>query len=92
LLAGINAAIERCEMRPKPLLIWRDRARGLWRNAEDELPGRPQQQSLRTSADAAKAASLSWNAFFRNEVLSIVRVFKTPVQIAGVKMVKPPKE
>ncbi len=45
--------------------------------------------SARAAAMAAKAASLAWNAFYRNEPLSLLRIYKTPVELAGVKRAKP---
>jgi hypothetical protein len=42
-------------------------------------------EKLRTPHETAKAASLAWNAFFHDEPLTQLKVYKTEVVIAGVK-------
>ena len=42
-------------------------------------------EKVRSPVDAAKAASLAWNAFFKGETLQSIRVFKTPIELAGIK-------
>ena len=49
-------------------------------------------EKTRSPFGAAKAASLAWNAFFKNETLSIIRVFTTPIELAGVKLPKRPQQ
>ncbi len=45
-------------------------------------------EKVRSQIESAKAASLAWNAFFKGETITAIRVFKTAVEIAGVKLPK----
>lgn len=45
-------------------------------------------EKTRSPLESAKAASLAWNAFYRSESLQLIRVYNTPIELAGVKMPK----